>query len=131
MFPSIPLVARSPSKDAVHNGYYISENTIVVLNLWAMLHDETVWSDSEEFKPDRWLAADAADKPDPLEIAFGFNRLASTFDISPERGSDEDSIIPSGEYADGGITYPPPFTCEINPRSQHAYDLIITAMAEL
>ncbi|OBZ76203.1 O-methylsterigmatocystin oxidoreductase [Grifola frondosa] len=136
-FPVVPLVTRLASKDDVHDGYSISKDTLIIINLWAMLHDETVYDEPEEFKPERWLSEDARDKPNALDVAFGFGRRAcpgrylgeetlfmtiactlATFDISPARGAGGEEILPSGEYSDGGMTVPPPFKCTILPRSK-------------
>ncbi|KAG9118804.1 hypothetical protein FRC07_006503, partial [Ceratobasidium sp. 392] len=66
---------------AVHNtesseefafGYRIPGNTMVIANIWAMLHDPTVYTNPDEFCPDRYFWDQPA--PDPATYAFGFGR---------------------------------------------------------
>ncbi|KAG9074563.1 hypothetical protein FRC06_010605 [Ceratobasidium sp. 370] len=66
---------------AVHNtesdeesafGYRIPGNTMVIANIWAILHDPAVYASPDEFCPDRYFGDEPA--PDPALYAFGFGR---------------------------------------------------------
>jgi cytochrome P450 len=97
-----------PVADEVFNGYWIPSGTIVMANAWyaswhispgsgscsmsrnrAMLHDPEVYSDPDEFKPERFLKtnADGAYELDPTvldprTIAFGFGRRCLSFHLT-------------------------------------------------
>ncbi|KAG9073458.1 hypothetical protein FS749_015164 [Ceratobasidium sp. UAMH 11750] len=66
---------------AVHNtgpreelafGYRIPGNTMVIANIWGLLHDPAVYANPYEFCPDRYFGD--APAPDPALYAFGFRR---------------------------------------------------------
>ncbi|KAG9089248.1 hypothetical protein FS749_001496 [Ceratobasidium sp. UAMH 11750] len=66
---------------AVHNtgpreelafGYRIPGNTMVIANIWGLLHDPAVYTNPYEFCPDRYFGDSPA--PDPALYAFGFGR---------------------------------------------------------
>ncbi|OBZ68830.1 O-methylsterigmatocystin oxidoreductase [Grifola frondosa] len=150
LYLPIPVVARVPAEDDVHNGYYISKDTLIIINLWAMLRDETLYPDPDVFRPERWLSKEYDAKLDPWGIAFGFGRricpgrdlaeqllfttiacTLSAFDISPAKDDRGEAIMPSGEYTDGGIISPLPFECTIRPRSSRARELVMNAVNEV
>lgn len=54
---------RATVKDVIWQGKKIPSGSVVFLNAWACNMDEEVWKDPEEFRPERWLAADAYDAP--------------------------------------------------------------------
>jgi cytochrome P450 len=62
----------------VYRNWRIPKNATVVPNAWAMLHNEKVYPEPYEFKPERWLDAngkllDTKAIPDPW-VMFGFGR---------------------------------------------------------
>lgn len=67
------------SEDDVYNGYNIPKGSIMIPNLWALLHEESVYGpDTDKFIPERFLTAKGELDPDVLDmdIAFGFGRRA-------------------------------------------------------
>ncbi|KAI0639039.1 cytochrome P450 [Trametes polyzona] len=147
--PPINAVTRTPSQDDVHEGYAIAKDTVVIINFWAMLHDEELYPDPLAFKPERWLAKggklrqDVDENLSPLDVVFGFGRricpgrhlaqrlvftvMARTlalFRVSNAHGSNGEPIIPPGDYSEGGIVFPLPFECDIRPRSAHSLELL-------
>lgn len=50
-----PLVPRATDEDAEINGYVIPKGTPVIVNLWAISRDPTVWPNPERFDPNRFL----------------------------------------------------------------------------
>ena len=59
------------AEDDEYRGYYIPAKTAVIGNMWAVLHDEAVYPQPDEFIPERFLNEDV---PDSMAIAFGFGR---------------------------------------------------------
>ncbi|KAI3824128.1 hypothetical protein L1987_05577 [Smallanthus sonchifolius] len=56
LHPPVPLLLpRKVVKQVNLNGYTIPEGTQVLVNAWAIGRDPTVWVDSLEFKPQRFL----------------------------------------------------------------------------
>ncbi|KAA1477985.1 cytochrome P450 [Dentipellis sp. KUC8613] len=136
-------------EDDVYNGYHIPKGSTVIANIWKILHDEERYNNPMSFKPERFL--DSPGKPaefDPRGIAFGFGRrhcgmrirctgmilaeaslfmtcamVLSVFDIS---ASDDNPITEPLEYSDGVMSHPPPFKCNIVPRTESAVALIQT-----
>ncbi|RDB29712.1 hypothetical protein Hypma_013789 [Hypsizygus marmoreus] len=136
-------VPHTAMEDGIINGYLIPKGSIIVANLWNMLHDPEVYPDPFAFNPDRHIARDG--KPtqrDPRTVCFGYGRrvcpgmyLAETslfaaismsftvFDVSKavENGVE---ITPVHTNTSGIISYPEPFKCTIKPRSEKAVSLI-------
>ncbi|PPR03045.1 hypothetical protein CVT24_012433 [Panaeolus cyanescens] len=65
-------VAHTSSKDDVHAGYFIPRGSIIIPNVWRMLHDERVYSDPFKFNPNRFLGLNP--EPSPTNVCFGFGR---------------------------------------------------------
>ncbi|KAI7746312.1 hypothetical protein M8C21_014128, partial [Ambrosia artemisiifolia] len=56
LHPPVPLlVPRKVNKEVQLNGYTIPERTQVLVNAWAIARDATIWDNSLEFKPERFL----------------------------------------------------------------------------
>ncbi|KAI4519194.1 cytochrome P450 [Schizophyllum commune Loenen D] len=61
----------------VYKSYTIPTRSIVIANVWAMVHDEGAYPEPYAFKPERFLKIDGKLDPavrDPADIAFGFGR---------------------------------------------------------
>ncbi|EGN98514.1 hypothetical protein SERLA73DRAFT_169465 [Serpula lacrymans var. lacrymans S7.3] len=136
-------VAHASSEDDVYNGFFIPKGSIIVPNIWKMLHDPEVYKNPEEFNPDRFIASEG--KPaetDPRGTCFGFGRricpgivlaelsifiscamVSAVFEISKcvENGV---SITPEIGQTSGTISHPKPFKCAITVRSEKALSLI-------
>ncbi|KAF5327069.1 hypothetical protein D9619_004660 [Psilocybe cf. subviscida] len=140
----IPM-AHMATDDDVYKGYFIPKGTIVLGNAWAMLHDERVFEDPEEFRPERYLKDGKLDLSvrQPEASAFGFGRricpgrflsdsslfsmVSSTlhaFDITPALDKNGIPIPLSTQMTSGLVSYPEPFTIDIKPRSPAAEALI-------
>ncbi|GJE86534.1 cytochrome P450 [Phanerochaete sordida] len=135
--PVAPLgVAHRVTRDDFYEGYLIPKNTLVIANIWKILHDPDVYLDPFAFNPSRYLAAQTTPvAPDPKLFVFGFGRricpgmhladatlfitcarVLATFTISKavENGQ---VLTPEPEYTSGTISHPKPFKCKIEPRS--------------
>ncbi|KAH9041581.1 cytochrome P450 [Lactarius pseudohatsudake] len=68
--PPGPLgIPHRLTEDDVYNGYFFPAGSLVISNLWAILHDPATYPEPSKFKPERFL--DRAQFP---EAAFGFGR---------------------------------------------------------
>nr|XP_043626362.1 7-ethoxycoumarin O-deethylase-like [Erigeron canadensis] len=76
MHPPVPfLIPRKVNKQVKLNGYTIPENTQVLVNAYAIGRDPTIWEDSQEFKPERFLASKFDVRGQDFElIPFGAGR---------------------------------------------------------
>lgn len=128
-------------EDGIVAGYFIPKDSIIVCNLWNMLHDENIWPQPFKFSPERFLGANP--QRDPRDVCFGYGRricpgmylaeaalsmtismTLAAFDITSavENGV---SIIPKHENTSGTISYPEAFKCVIKPRSERAAALVL------
>ncbi|KAF9037735.1 cytochrome P450 [Panaeolus papilionaceus] len=142
----LPLaVGHMATEDDVYNGYFIPKGTVVIGNGWAILHDPRVFSDPDEYIPERYLKNGQLDPTvrDPNTAAFGYGRricpgrhmsdnalfmiIASTlavYDVLPPLDDAGKPIKQKAEFTSGLLTYPVPFQCRIIPRSTAAKTLI-------
>ncbi|KAG9118491.1 hypothetical protein FRC07_006966 [Ceratobasidium sp. 392] len=102
-------------KDDEYKGMRIPANSTVIANVWAILRDPSTYENPDKFNPDRHLGIDA--EPNPEDVAFGFGRR-------PSFGEDGKKILPSLNYSNATVSHPPPFPCEIAPRSDKIKKLI-------
>lgn len=148
--------AHRCTEDNVYREWVIPEGSVVLANIWAMLHDEETYPCPDEFNPERFLKPSGPDGSefdidpsvrDPTQIVFGFGRricpgrfmaydslwvtltsLLAVFDFTPSLDASGKLVLPSGEYDHGFICHPKPFKCTIKPRSSlHA--TLITELA--
>ncbi|KAF8208093.1 cytochrome P450 [Mycena galopus ATCC 62051] len=71
----ISRVAHATSEDDIYKGYFIRKGTMVLPNVWAMVHDESVYgSHPDQFNPERFLNGDGQLNDDDHILAFGFGR---------------------------------------------------------
>ncbi|XP_033758198.1 vitamin D(3) 25-hydroxylase-like [Pecten maximus] len=138
----LPLTAAHANieHDVEFEGYTIQKGTVIFGNLYGAHHDEELWKDPWEFRPERFLTADGT--PLPLDhvvhknsIAFGvgerkcvgkemaYNRmflysvhLLRAFEFQPEK----DAILPPHDPRHFAISspviLPDDFKCRAIPR---------------
>ncbi|KAJ6563069.1 cytochrome P450 [Mycena vulgaris] len=134
-----------------YEGYRLPAGSIVMGNIWGILHDEDMYPEPHTFKPERFLIDG---KPNPSvknpHAVFGFGRricpgrhmatsaiwitavsMLSVFDISKAVGEDGEVIEPSYKYTQGVLITPVPFKCSIKPRSREAIALIQATANEI
>ncbi|CAK5274877.1 unnamed protein product [Mycena citricolor] len=122
--------------DAVVDGYLIPKGTIIITNIWQMMHDPAVYPSPETFDPTRFLGENP--QQDPRVASFGWGRricpgrelaelslfhtvvcVLATFSI--ERAPGE---LPVHKNLQGTISHTKPFDCIIKPRSERSIALI-------
>ncbi|XP_027368814.1 cytochrome P450 78A5-like [Abrus precatorius] len=77
MHPPGPLLswARLAIHDTNIGHHFIPAGTTAMVNMWAITHDQKVWSDPEQFKPERFLLEDVPIMGSDLRLApFGSGR---------------------------------------------------------
>ncbi|KII84162.1 hypothetical protein PLICRDRAFT_46528 [Plicaturopsis crispa FD-325 SS-3] len=136
-------VPHRAMEDDIIDGYLVPKGSIIIANLWQMLHDPQVYPEPFKFDPSRHIAT--PEKPaqrDPRHACFGFGRricpgmhmaessvwiviatALAVFDIS-KAVVDGVEITPVHENTTGTISFPKPFKCTIKPRSEKAVALI-------
>nr|AEB40221.1 cytochrome P450 monooxygenase [Antrodia cinnamomea] len=153
--PVGPLAApHTLTEDDNYEGYFIPKGTVVIPNVWLMLHDETKYPDPFRFHPKRYADGKQNDElginQTPLAAAFGFGRwmcpgrwfaldevwltvatVSAVFNIS--KAVDERGVLvnPEVQYGPQLISRPEPFRCNIAPRSAAAAALIRQTADEL
>ncbi|KAH9019123.1 cytochrome P450 [Lactarius pseudohatsudake] len=140
--PVTPLgVPRKVIVSDVYEGYYIPAGSIIIPNVWGMMHDPAVFAEPDRFHPERWLSPDAPVFPNQV---FGFGArqcpgrvlarasiwsnivgILAAFDITPTEGGP-----PEEAYTSGAISYVKPFRCNILPRSTVAASLVRATESE-
>ncbi|EMD37249.1 hypothetical protein CERSUDRAFT_113891 [Gelatoporia subvermispora B] len=138
--PVIPIgVPRFLNEDDEYNGMYIPKGSRVLVNSWAILHDECMYPDPLAFNPDRFML-DGKLNPairDPASAgAFGFGRricagrflaqeelwltmaaILATFTIGDCTDMVGGQISPETAFMPGFLVHPKPFKCSMTPRS--------------
>ncbi|XVF59521.1 hypothetical protein PTKIN_Ptkin07bG0282600 [Pterospermum kingtungense] len=78
LYPPSPIFMRTSLEDCtLSTGYYVPSGTLLMVNVWKIQHDERVWSDPFDFKPERFLTSneDLDFRGQTFEfIAFGAGR---------------------------------------------------------
>lgn len=143
--PVIPnAIPHRNLKDDIYEDQFIPAGSVVIGNVWAILHNEDVYPEPNTFRPERfWAKDDQTPAPDPAAVAFGFGRrvcpgrylavnsvflafasILSTFSITKALDDTGIEITPTGEFTSGSIIHPKPFKCKIVPRSPEAVKVL-------
>ncbi|OAY34798.1 cytochrome P450 CYP82D47 [Manihot esculenta] len=73
LYPTVPMgVPRESMEDCTLFGYHIPKGTRLLTNLWKLHRDPSIWTNPEEFKPDRFLTTHA-----------GVDILGQNFELIP------------------------------------------------
>ncbi|KAJ7141788.1 cytochrome P450 [Mycena crocata] len=143
LIPPLPLaVPHRLDEDDIYRGKLVPRGSLVLANIWAILHDEQVFSDASRFNPDRY-----ADNPALMDAAlsaiFGYGRRAcagksvaldtvwiavvtmlATFDISKAVDADGNEVDVEVKVLPGMASHSHPFACKFAPRSSASAALI-------
>ncbi|KAI0049104.1 cytochrome P450 [Auriscalpium vulgare] len=126
-------------EDDVYEGYFIPKGSLIMTNVWVMMHDPEAYPDPDAFNPARYITSDGHFKEDPAVTAtFGFGRrlcpgrhlvdstlylvivsVLATFEVrrTPETPAE-------AAFTDALVSHPEKFACEIVPRGDVPGDLI-------
>ncbi|XP_059075547.1 geraniol 8-hydroxylase [Cryptomeria japonica] len=75
LHPLAPLIIRRADMSCEISGFFIPENTHVLVNAWAIGRDPSVWKDPLNFNPDRFLESNIDYKGQDFELLpFGAGR---------------------------------------------------------
>ncbi|KAJ7202634.1 cytochrome P450 [Mycena pura] len=133
--PVGPLgIPHMSTKDDVYRDYHLPAGTIIMANVWSMLHDPLVFPDPHEFRPERFLNDKRAVEVNTCVFGFGrrscpgvYFAEASLFiaictalsqcNISNPTNSRGQKIGKDVEYQTGTISHPEKLFCNITPRA--------------
>ncbi|CAK3873870.1 cytochrome p450 1a2 [Lecanosticta acicola] len=146
--PVSPIgVPHRSLEDDEYEGMFIPKGSFVYANARAMTHDRRVYSQPEEFNPDRFLPRSEGGAGEPFPVGqFGFGRrvcvgrhlaeasvwiviatLLATSRMDKALDADGKAIVPGVELTNGLTSHPKPFKCSIVPRSEAARALILSS----
>ncbi|KAK0205274.1 cytochrome P450 [Desarmillaria ectypa] len=128
-------------EEDIYDGHFIPKGSLIIPNIWKMLHDPVIYNSPFEFKPERFLGP--TPEPDPRTMAFGFGRricpgrvLAdasifisiamslAVYDVSKYSSPEGVVSEPDVEQTTGTISHPTSFKCTIKPRTAKTIALI-------
>ncbi|KAK0194305.1 cytochrome P450 [Armillaria mellea] len=89
-------------EDDMYDGCFIPTGSLIVANIWKMLHDPAIYISPFEFKPER----------------------TTVYNISKHSSHEGFVSEPNVEQTTGTISHPTPFQCTIMPRTEKAVTLI-------
>lgn len=143
--PVSPIgVPHRSLEDDVYNGYFIPAGSFIYANARAMTHDETVYTDPDNFNPDRYMPAEEGGLGEPFPNGqFGFGRrvcigkhlaeasvwivvasMLSSMNIEKGRDESGNEIEPEVELTSGLTSHPKRFACRIVPRDERAVEAV-------
>ncbi|KAF9818570.1 hypothetical protein IEO21_02675 [Rhodonia placenta] len=148
--PAGPLGApHALDRDDVYDGAFLPKGSILLPNVWHMLHDPDIYSEPDVFKPERYGGSDVEMKK-VTDVAFGFGRRAcpgfhlaegtifsvvvtvlATCDIVPVVDDHGQEIIPDVKYPTKSILCPEDVKCTFRPRSEQAKSALIDSMTSV
>ncbi|XP_072014917.1 cytochrome P450 2A10-like [Amphiura filiformis] len=125
-------VLHVAGETATFRGYTIPKNSVVISNLYAVMHSPEIWGDPEEFRPERFLDDDC-NFHEPIEvIPFGvgrrvclgealarqelfifFTHLLHQFKFEK---TSEDAPMPTLKPIDGVVAHPEPYKLRVTKR---------------
>ncbi|GJE96484.1 cytochrome P450 [Phanerochaete sordida] len=145
----IALPHKSEADDE-YDGYFIPGGTVMIANVWSMLHDASAFPDPECFDPTRFLAEDGTLNSDMSFVseAFGFGRricpgrhfardfiwlaianILAVFTVAPALDDQGGELKLTAEFTTRSMRCPLPFKCRFIPRFPEADSLIRSAAA--
>ncbi|KAJ3735303.1 cytochrome P450 [Lentinula guzmanii] len=141
--PVTPLAfPHALTQDDIYEGYFLPKGSIIMPNVWTILHNEEDYPEPNLFNPERFLGPDGQISPkvkDPATAAFGFGRRAcpgkhialaslwiavasilTCYTIEPELDEHGKPMKPKAEWYPGPtlFNHPLPFKCRFVPRSK-------------
>ncbi|KAH9847890.1 CyP450 monooxygenase [Lenzites betulinus] len=138
----VPLsIPHRTIRDDHFHGYFIPAGTVVLPNVWDIMHDPEVYEDPDEFRPERFIREGKLDPSvqDPAAFSFGFGRricpgrsfahtslfiavacVLQVFDIGLPLDEHGETVPLKYEQSHGLLSYPEDCRCSMKPRSSAA-----------
>ncbi|KAJ7301421.1 putative monooxygenase [Mycena albidolilacea] len=135
------------SHDDTYNGMDLPKGSLVIPNIWHMLHDPEVYSNPMDFDPDRYQ--NDAEMEKVTDLIFGFGRRAypgkafadgtlfaiastvlATCEILLPVDVQGNKIVQDVAYTSGTTSFPSPFDCNVKCRSPKAHELLTQNIAK-
>ncbi|XXG72035.1 hypothetical protein AAC387_Pa07g1218 [Persea americana] len=81
LHPAVPLlIPRCNDQDCHISGFHIPKHTVLLVNVWRMGRDPSLWADPMEFRPERFEGSDIDVKGQGFELLpFGAGRRWSNY----------------------------------------------------
>ncbi|PPQ70818.1 hypothetical protein CVT24_001035 [Panaeolus cyanescens] len=137
--PPLPLgIPHASTQDDEYNGLFIPKGSLILANIWHMLHDSSTYQNPMDFSPDRYNGNDIEMKK-VKDVVFGFGRRVcpgmhfaqstlfaavattlATCVILPGLDEDGKEIIPKVAFTHDTISFPQKFKLRLLPRSDKA-----------
>ncbi|KAJ7982963.1 putative monooxygenase [Mycena polygramma] len=74
LHPTVPAgMPHSLTQDDIYEGMHLPKGSLMIPNVWYMLHDPEVYPDPDTFNPDRYTNLDS-EMVKVWDVAFGFGR---------------------------------------------------------
>ncbi|KAG9074745.1 hypothetical protein FS749_013664 [Ceratobasidium sp. UAMH 11750] len=124
---------RASTKDDIYREYFIPKGSVVMLNVWAITRDESVYANPDTFDPDRFLDSSIPDAPGfglgrrmcpgnsfaEASLFIMFASLLAVFNIKPVKDAvTGKELIPETKMTTNAlVSHPLPFDCTFEPRS--------------
>ncbi|KAJ7753262.1 putative monooxygenase [Mycena metata] len=148
--PAIPLgIPHALNTDDIYEGMHLPKGSILIPNVWHMLHDPDVFTNPMKFDPDRYQNLDSKMNK-VTDLVFGFGRrvcpgkafgegnvfaiaatILATCYIVPKVDDNGNDVIPDIVHSSGSLSFPSSFDCSIKPRSAQAYGLLSHAVVDV
>ncbi|KAF9239604.1 cytochrome P450 [Melanogaster broomeanus] len=76
MYPIGPLgIPHATTTDDIYEGHFIPKGSTIVVNIWAILHNEDTYPGPDVFKPERFFVDGELNDENPADgLVFGFGR---------------------------------------------------------
>ena len=71
LYPPVWLISQRAAAPDVIDRYHVAPGTLVCVSPYALHRDPRYWDDPQEYRPERFAAAAAADRPSHLYLPFG------------------------------------------------------------
>ncbi|KAF9477799.1 cytochrome P450 [Pholiota conissans] len=140
--PPLPMAGpHRVAEDDWYKGYFVPKDTVVLVNLWAMSHNEDIYPEPNVFRPERHLNEDGTlAASSDISVVYGFGRrvcpgmymgssmmwliivsVLASFDIGNAKDANGKDIEIDHEYVNLGLTSrKKQFKCSFRPRSSTA-----------
>ncbi|EPQ52488.1 cytochrome P450 [Gloeophyllum trabeum ATCC 11539] len=146
--PPAPMaIPHVTVKDDEFRGYHIPGGSVVIGNLWKILHNPEVYPDPMRFTPERFTTGvkggDLATAEEHLEAVYGLGRricpgrfaavsqlfitiatLLSVFDILPGADENGNKVTVEPDFTFSYASHPAPFKHSMVPRGEYVKSLL-------